>query len=70
MRQLNDHNFNLLGKLLRQDRVSINHRTYDMEQNYVTTEFNGDNKIELTLNTLTYVKESIKGLSSHILTMA
>jgi len=67
VRQLNDHNFNLLGKLLRQDRVVINHKTYDTDENYITTEFNGDNRIELTLNTLTYVRESIKGLSSQIL---
>jgi hypothetical protein len=67
VRQLINKNFDVLRKLLRQDTVSINHRTYDLIENYVTTEFIGDNNIELTLNTLTYVKECIKGLSSKIL---
>jgi len=67
VRQLINKNFDVLRKLLRQDTVSINHRTYDLIENYVTTEFIGDNNIELTLNTLTYVKECIKELSSKIL---
>jgi hypothetical protein len=67
VRQLINKNFEVLRKLLRQDTVSINRRTYDLVENYVTTEFIGDNNIELTLNTLTYVKECIKGLSSTVL---
>ena len=64
VRELNVFNFTLIKKLRTEKIVEVMTKYYCEETGQITTEFNGSNMVEITLDRLLYIQRCIAGLSS------
>ena len=67
VKQLNVFNFNLIKKLLKNEKVRVLTKYYCPIDNMVTTNDNDNNTVEITLDYLQFIRTSISGLKESVL---
>ena len=67
VKQLNVFNFNLIKKLLENEKVRVLTKYYCPIDNMVTTNDNDNNAVEITLDYLQFIRTSISGLKESVL---
>ena len=67
VKQLNVFNFNLIKKLLENEKVKVLTKYYCPIDNMVTTNDNDNNTVEITLDYLQFIRTSISGLKESVL---